>query len=230
MSLQQPGEGLQADWPTPIEMDQLFPVMFPLGPGGPTNRYVRADDKPWGRLTNHGGPSYDEVVGGDLVEVRKNRELLVGALCTYGHFQRFSAIDLRLAEMLKQVEQSEEELEEVGDKTLSEAFEFLQTGLTELQRAYRYERIPDLNRCISEDPSDIMVGLTPTENTDTLGRDKLSGLAVLGSVYYSPVVDVCDESLPFKSLIRPVLIGQDEAAGTLPEGQAVRALFVRMPD
>jgi thioredoxin-like negative regulator of GroEL len=133
-----------------------------------------------------------------------------------------------LGEELKHAKQSEAALEEVGDEALSAAIKGVQEHLEEIRRQYKAHRTADLNRFISDDPSEIMVGLTDAKDRHTLGRDKLSGLALLAGVFYDSHGDEGDDKRkPKDTMVRPVLVGNDETLGTLPEGQAVRALFVQ---
>jgi hypothetical protein len=224
-----PAGRLQPEVFKPLQMDQLLLASLPKGYSGLHTQYVLSNGTAWGRLTSDGDSNYNEVVGRGLDGVEENRALLVGALCAHGHFQPFSTADLRLGEELKHAKQSEAALEEVGDEALSTAIEGVQEHLEEIRRQYRAHRTADLNRFIGDDPSEIMVGLTAAKDRHTLGRDKLSGLALLDSVFYDSQGDDEDDTRKPKDtmMIRPVLAGQDGQLGTLPEDQVVRALFVQ---
>ncbi|HEY5152469.1 MAG TPA: hypothetical protein VII55_00685 [Candidatus Saccharimonadales bacterium] len=227
---QEPIPGIKPQVFEPIEIDQLFTAGVPEGQGEPDPHSVWLRNRAWGKLNGAGGSDVIGLVGDDPEgHLREERRLLVGALCTFGNFSPFDVMDVRLGRALQELngdkKQSEEESEkpigEVDDGDSLTAFQGLKAQVRELQARYRAGRSEDLNHFIEDGESEIMASVVEDKRRFSPGQIGLKGYVVLHGV---SLVGLDEKS--WRPIAQPVISGRDGKLSLLPEGHAVKNLFV----
>jgi hypothetical protein len=222
------GSSLRPETFEPIELGQLLDGAISEGSGGPAAYYVVTEGVTWGKLNGEGVSDAGAVVGDTQEKLRESRRLLVGATCAYGNFYPFDVVDFRFSQALLALgdsEDSEKPFHDLKDQSLLAAVGAMRHKLDQRQHDYRVNRTRDLNRFIENDPSEIMGSVVDAGHRYRPRRDHIRGFALLHSVSFEGVgVKNGKMAAP---IVRAVVAGEAGKLGLLPEGHAVKSLFVR---